>query len=275
MASISFDVHRFFHELNRSRCQDSHTGSTRLSLHTSRRPAPLRVRLQIYSLRAPQTLASMYVWKFGINCENWLVHLLVSQWFASPACTELEAIVMDWAAKMFGLHSIFWNANGVGGGVIQVRSCFSPARLQAQFFSLSTLRQNTASDSTLTAIVAARARYLNEHPGTTLESLVIYVTTQTHASGAKAGKILGLRVRAIDVDVAVTTDNTGLTGEALRTAMKEDHARGLHPFVLGEFFSACIFLTLANRSHRTVATVGTTSSGAIDQVAGVGAASMS
>ena len=182
---------------------------------------------------------------------------------------------MDWAAKMLGLHSIFWNANGVGGGVIQVRPCFSPARLQAQLSSLSALWQNTASDSTLTAIVAARARYLNEHPGTTLESLVIYVTTQTHASGEKAGKILALRVRTIDVDVAVTTDNTGLTGEALKTAMKEDHARGLHPFVLGGYFSACIFLTLANCSHGTVATVGTTSSGAIDQVADVGAASTS
>jgi hypothetical protein len=45
-----------------------------------------------------------------------------TQWFASPACTELEAVVMDWAAKMFGLHSVFWNVNEVGGGVIQVRS---------------------------------------------------------------------------------------------------------------------------------------------------------
>ncbi len=32
---------------------------------------------------------------------------------------------MDWAAKMFGLDDIFWNANEVGGGVIQVRSSFS------------------------------------------------------------------------------------------------------------------------------------------------------
>jgi len=46
---------------------------------------------------------------------------LMTQWFASPACTELEAVVMDWAAKMFGLDGIFWNANEVGGGVIQVR----------------------------------------------------------------------------------------------------------------------------------------------------------
>ncbi|KAH9989806.1 pyridoxal phosphate-dependent transferase [Russula vinacea] len=151
-------------------------------------------------------------------------------WFASPACTELEAVVMDWAAKMFGLHGVFWNVNEVGGGVIQT----------------------TASDSALTAIVAARTRYLNEHPGTTLESLVIYVTTQTHSFGQKAAMILGLRIRAIDVDVTVTTDNTGLTGEGLRAAVKEDHAQGLHPFVL-------------------IATVGTTSSGAIDRVADLGA----
>ncbi|KAH9967309.1 aromatic-L-amino-acid decarboxylase [Russula dissimulans] len=151
-------------------------------------------------------------------------------WFASPACTELEAVIMDWAAKMFGLHGVFWNANEVGGGVIQT----------------------TASDSALTAIVAARTRFLSYHPGTALESLVIYVTTQTHSFGEKAGMILGLRVRALDVDATVTTDNTGLTGEALRAAVKEDQARGLHPFVL-------------------IATVGTTSSGAIDRVADVGA----
>ena len=275
MASISFDVNRFLGEFNSSQYQDSHTGSTRLSLHTSRPRAPLRVRSEIYCLRALQTQASMYVWKLGTNCKNWLIHCLITQWFASPACTELEAVVMDWAAKMLGLHSVFWNANGIGGGVIQVRSCFSPACLRTQFFFLFALWQTTASDSTLTAIVVARARYLIEHPDTKLESLVIYVTTQTHASGAKAGKILGLRVRAIDVDVAVVTDNTGLTGEALRTAVKEDHAQGLHPFVFGEYLFVCICLTLADCSHHTVATVGTTSSGSIDHVADVGATSMS
>jgi len=63
----------------------------------------------------------MYVWKFGTSCEA-LIQCLMAQWAASPACTELEVVVMDWAAKMFGLHSVFWNANEVGGGVIQVRS---------------------------------------------------------------------------------------------------------------------------------------------------------
>ena len=46
--------------------------------------------------------------------------------------------------------------------------------------------------------------------------------------------ILGLRVRALDVDKAVATDNTGLTGDGLIAAVKEDHARGLHPFVLSK-----------------------------------------
>ena len=60
------------------------------------------------------------------------------------------------------------------------------------------------------------------------------MTTQTHSFGKKAALILGLRVRALDVDVTVVVDNTGLTGEVLRAAVEDDHARGLHPFVLSE-----------------------------------------
>jgi aromatic-L-amino-acid/L-tryptophan decarboxylase len=80
---------------------------------------------------------------------------------------------MDWAAKMFGLDGVFWNANEVGGGVFQILSVCPTSSIQ----------QTTASDAALTAIVAARTRYLDEHPGTTLESLVIYVTTQIHPFG--------------------------------------------------------------------------------------------
>lgn len=52
--------------------------------------------------------------------------------------------------------------------------------------------------------------------------------------------ILGLRVRALDVDATVVTDNTGLTGETLKAAVEEDHAQGLHPFVLSEYNPAHI-----------------------------------
>ncbi|KAK2141740.1 hypothetical protein LSH36_1050g00038 [Paralvinella palmiformis] len=41
-------------------------------------------------------------------------------WAASPACTELAILVMDWLAKMIGLPPVFLHENGIGGGVIQV-----------------------------------------------------------------------------------------------------------------------------------------------------------
>jgi glutamate/tyrosine decarboxylase-like PLP-dependent enzyme len=81
----------------------------------------LKVCSETYCLRALQALVSMYVRKMVILRDNRLIDCLTAQWFASPACTELEAVVMDWAAKMFGLDGVFWNANEVGGGVIQVR----------------------------------------------------------------------------------------------------------------------------------------------------------
>ncbi|KAH7921280.1 hypothetical protein BV22DRAFT_1198315 [Leucogyrophana mollusca] len=149
-------------------------------------------------------------------------------WSASPACTELEAIVTDWAAKLLGLDAAFYNSSEVGGGVVQT----------------------TASDSVLVAVVAARARYLSQHPEVSMEELVIYTTTQTHSLGKKAGLVLGLSVRALEVSFQ---DNFGLRGEALRKALEEDGAVGRKPFVL-------------------IATVGSTSSGAVDYLEEIGQA---
>jgi hypothetical protein len=43
-------------------------------------------------------------------------------WIASPACTELEVVVLDWLAKFLRLPSKFLSiSEGPGGGVIQVR----------------------------------------------------------------------------------------------------------------------------------------------------------
>ncbi|QRW15365.1 aromatic-L-amino-acid decarboxylase [Ceratobasidium sp. AG-Ba] len=147
-------------------------------------------------------------------------------WACSPACTELEAIVMDWSAKLFGLDPTFCIESGVGGGVILT----------------------TASDSALTAIIAARSRYTRLHPDVPLDSLVIYGTTQTHSLGAKAALVLGLQFRAIQVDIK---DDFALRGHTLKSAIEEDLGKARHPFVL-------------------IATVGTTSSGAIDNIPELG-----
>lgn len=46
-------------------------------------------------------------------------------WIASPACTELEMITMDWLGKLLGLPEEFLNASpGHGGGVLQVKKFF-------------------------------------------------------------------------------------------------------------------------------------------------------
>ncbi|EJD48673.1 hypothetical protein AURDEDRAFT_162130 [Auricularia subglabra TFB-10046 SS5] len=143
-------------------------------------------------------------------------------WTCSPAATELEAVVMDWAAKLFGLSSEFQHTSGRGGGVMMT----------------------TASDSALTAVVAARSRYLAKHKGVPQEKLVIYTSTQTHSLGAKAALILGLGIRALPV---TAEDEYALRGHVLKSAMEEDFKAGRRPFIL-------------------IATVGTTSSGAVDRL---------
>ncbi|PCH37501.1 PLP-dependent transferase [Wolfiporia cocos MD-104 SS10] len=147
-------------------------------------------------------------------------------WSSSPACTELEMVMMDWSAKMLGLGPQFLNSSGTGGGVIQT----------------------TSSDSALVVTVAARSQYARAHRSTKLEDMVIYVTSQTHSLGVKASLVLGLECRILDVRAE---DEYALRGETLRAALQEDTAKGKHPFIL-------------------IATIGTTSSGAIDRLGEIG-----
>ena len=69
------------------------------------------------------------------------------------------------------------------------------------------------------------------NPGAKLEDLVIYTTTQTHSLGTKAGLILGLDVRALEVRAE---DEYALRGSTLKEALEADLARGKHPFVVRE-----------------------------------------
>ena len=90
-------------------------------------------------------------------------------------------------------------------------------------------RQTAASDSAIVAIVAARSRYQQLYPGIPTEKLVIYVTSQTHSSGLKAGLVLGLPVRAIPVRAQ---DNYSLRGQDLLEVIEMDKADGKHPIAM-------------------------------------------
>ena len=50
-------------------------------------------------------------------------------WICSPACTELEQVVLDWCAKMFGLSDEWLLSGKKGGGIIIVRPFQYPTAL--------------------------------------------------------------------------------------------------------------------------------------------------
>jgi aromatic-L-amino-acid/L-tryptophan decarboxylase len=62
-----------------------------------------------------------------------------------------------------------------------------------------------------------------------MEELVIYATTQTHSLGVKAGMVLGISVRSLEVSIH---DAFALRGETLVKALEEDREQGRKPFIL-------------------------------------------
>lgn len=168
----------------------------------------------------PATLAEFLIAGLGVNGMLWAT---------SPAATELEIRVLDWTARLLGLPDRFLHATGPGGGCIQ----------------------GTASESSLVAMLAARARAVRA--GARPEALVAYASTQAHSSILKAALIAGIaaspadaaRFRSIDTDAACR-----MRPDALARALERDRAAGLVPFFV-------------------CATVGTTSSTAIDPVAAI------
>jgi aromatic-L-amino-acid/L-tryptophan decarboxylase len=139
-------------------------------------------------------------------------------WETSPAAAELEEKMMSWLKEMTGLPSA-WQ------GVIQ----------------------DTASTSTLAAILSARERCTNFQSNQSgpdaLKGLRVYCSSETHSSVEKAVKIAGLGSKNL-VKVKVDKDFR-MDVLALKKAIESDLATGLIP--------ACV-----------IATLGTTGCTAID-----------
>ncbi len=149
-------------------------------------------------------------------------------WATSPACTELETLVLDWLVEMLDLPRTFLSTS-TGGGVIQ----------------------DTASNSTLCALLTARERatqYASNERGCD-GTLVAYTSAQAHSSIEKAVGIAGIgrkNLRLIEVN-----EEFAMKPEALAAEIQRDRAAGRIPFFV-------------------CATVGTTSSNAMDPVRAIG-----
>ena len=141
-------------------------------------------------------------------------------WATSPATTELEVHVLDWLVDLLGLPAT-WRSAGPGGGVLQ----------------------HSASDATLTALVAARHRATPADAG----RAVVYASSQAHSSIEKGARVAGYgHVRSLPVD-----ERLALRPAALAAAIAADREAGLVP--------TCV-----------VACVGTTGTTAVDPVRRIG-----
>ncbi len=145
-------------------------------------------------------------------------------WQSSPALTEVEEVTTDWLRQMVGL-SQKWS------GVIQ----------------------DTASTSTLVALICARERassYSLARGGlqSAASPLVVYVSAHAHSSVDKAALLAGFGrdyVRLVPTD-----DSYAMRPGALDEAIAKDIAKGLRPCAV-------------------VATTGTTTTTAMDPIGAI------
>lgn len=173
-----------------------------------------------------------------------------------PCNTSFPSILGDLISSGLGIQGMIW-ATSPAATELETRVLDWLAEMSdmpEKFKSTSTgggVIQDTASTSALTAVIAARERATKFESNKTgvRQKLVAYVSSQTHSSLEKAIKIAGIgseNLRIIDVD-----RQFAMRPELLEKQIQKDRAKGLKPFFV-------------------CATIGTTSSNAIDPIREIG-----
>lgn len=182
-----------------------------------------------------------------------ITHWQSPNWFAYFPCNASgPAILGDLLSSGFGVQGMLWATSPACTELeTHVLDWLVPMLgLPEKFLSTSTgggVIQDTASSSSLCALLAGRERatsYASNASGCD-GKLVAYCSTQTHSSVEKAAKVAGIgatNTRAIAVD-----ENFAMRADALARQIAQDKSAGLLPCFV-------------------CATVGTTSSNAIDPI---------
>ncbi len=173
-----------------------------------------------------------------------------------PANASGPSILGDLLSSGLGVQGMLWATSPACTELeIKVLDWLATMlQLPDKFKSESTggaVIQDTASSAALTAVLAARERKTNfqTNDSGNLGNLVAYVSGQTHSSVEKAVKIAGIgknNLRLIEVD-----ENLAMRADSLELAIREDLQAGRSPFFV-------------------CATVGTTSTNAIDPLPEIG-----
>ena len=150
-------------------------------------------------------------------------------WVTSPACTEVETLMMDWMQELLGLPEAFRSTSASGGGVIH----------------------GSASEATLASILAARWRVtggaINSVGDTS--KLVAYATSQSHSSIEKGLRIAGIgtsQLRIVPHDEAFA-----MRADEFERMVADDVAAGLTPF-----WVCCTRGTTSSMAFDPIDTVG-------------------
>ncbi len=129
-------------------------------------------------------------------------------WVTSPACTEIETLMLDWMQELLDLPDAFRSTSERGGGVIQ----------------------GSASEAALVAILAARWRATAGTVNATGDTsrLTAYISAHAHSALEKGLRIAGIgteRIRVVDHD-----ERFAMRPEALAAAVEADIQGGFVPF---------------------------------------------
>lgn len=173
-----------------------------------------------------------------------------------PSNSSFPSILADLLSSGLGVQGMIW-ATSPAATELETRVLDWLAEMMSlpeSFKSTSTgggVIQDTASSAALTAVVAARERatsFMSNKMGVSGQ-MVAYVSSQTHSSLEKAIKIAGIgfeNIRLIDVD-----GKFSMRSDLLKLQIEIDRKAGFIPFLV-------------------CATIGTTSSNAMDPIREVG-----
>jgi aromatic-L-amino-acid decarboxylase len=210
-------------------------------------------------LNAPEVSESMDQIMSDVNSiiMPGITHWQSPNFFAYfPSNSSGPSVLGDLLSSGLGVQGMLW-ATSPSSTELETRVLDWLAdmlQLPEQFKSTSTggaVIQDTASSAALSAILAAREKKNNfkTNDSGSLGNLIAYVSSQTHSSLEKAIKIAGIgknNLRLIGVD-----ENLAMRPDLLEIAIQADIETGLIPFFV-------------------CATVGTTSTNAMDPLTGIG-----
>ncbi|XP_026676999.1 tyrosine decarboxylase-like [Diaphorina citri] len=164
-------------------------------------------------------------------------------WAASPSCTELETIVLDWLGKAIGLPEKFLmyppqgkNATTPNDIDMNIEDYMTPAN-----------QPQSLGGGVIQNIIVLTRGQKKIHPfvdeGVLLSKLMAYCSKEAHSCVEKAAMMAFVRLKILEPD-----DKNSLRGATLRQVMQQDETMGYIPFFVSTTLgttSCCSFDNLA------------------------------